>query len=450
MTSPNTFQLFRLFQKAAPAWFFRELCQKHGYGLRQGIYSASVVVWLMIWQRLQGHRSLTAAVQYLVQCDVKDLQTNCQRWAQDKVSPATGSYCQARQKLPKLIVREVTERIVEQLRAEMQEGWPGLRRPVFVVDGSALQLQHTPDLKKAYSPGHNQHGENHWPVMRVVVFHDVFSGLALRPAWGPMYGQEPVSEQALAEEALERLPADAMVLADGNFGIFAFAYAVQQSHRPMILRLTQTRAQKILGSKLVEGTDRRVAWRPSRWDRNAHPQLPQEASVVGRLIVCANPSRPDELLYLFSMLDLPVEEILGIYQLRWRVETDLRSLKRTVGLHQLSSKSPDMVEKELLLAVAAYNLVRAVMCLAARRANLTPRQLSFSFVRTVVEAALPGLDHAATNQEYEHRLERMLRYAAQGKLPNRSRVRSYPREVWGRGGHFPTRQRVVENGGPTK
>src|SRR6266851_4888868 len=80
----------------------------------------------------------------------------------------------------------------------------------------------------------------------------------------------------------------------------------------------------------------------------------------------------------------------------FRVETDLRSLKRTVGLHQLSSKSPDMVEKELLLAVAAYNLVRAVMCLVARRANLTPRQLSFSFVQTVVEAALPGLDHAAT------------------------------------------------------
>ena len=163
--------------------------------------------------------------------------------------------------------------------------------------------------------------------------------------------------------------------------------------------------------------------------------------------MCANPSRPDELLYLFTTLDLPVEEILGIYKLRWRVETDLRSLKRTVGLHQLSSKSPDMVEKELLLAVAAYNLVRAVMCLAARRANLTPRQLSFSFVQTVVEAALPGLDHAATDEEYQQRLDRMLRYAAQGKLPNRSRARSYPREVWGRGGHFPTRKRVAENGG---
>jgi hypothetical protein len=265
-----------------------------------------------------------------------------------------------------------------------------------------------------------------------------------------MYGDAPVSEQGLAEQALEQLPSDAVVLGDGNFGIFGFAYATHQSRRPMILRLTEARAQKILGSQLVKGTDRKVVWRASRCDRGAHPQLPEEASIEGRLMVCGNPSRPGELLYLWTMLDLAAEEILEIYKLRWRVETDLRSLKRTVGLHQLSSKSGDMVEKELLLAVAAYNLVRAVMCLAARRANLTPRQLSFSFVQTVVEAALPGLDHADTEEAYQQRLDRMLRYAAQGKLPNRSHRRSYPREVWGRGGHFPRRKRVVEKGGPTK
>ena len=450
MSSPESLQLLRLFQKVAPAWFFRELRQKHGCGSHDGIYSAAVVVWLMIWQRLQGTRSLSAAVQYLLQGGAKDLVSDCKRWTEDQVSAATGSYCQARQKLPKLIASQVSERIVEQLQTEMREGWKGLQRPVFVIDGSTLQLKHEPELIKAFSPGRNQHGENHWPVMRIVVFHDVFSGLALRPGWGAMYGDTAVSEQALAEQAVERLPGDAVVLADGNFGIFAFAYAVQQSQRPMILRLTRARAQKILGSELVEGTDRKVVWRASRWDRDAHPQLPEQALVEGRVMVCANPSRPEELLYLFTTLDLPGKEIVGIYKLRWNVETDLRSLKRTVGLHQLSSKSLDMVEKELLLAMAAYNLVRAVMCLAARRANLTPRQLSFSFVQTLLEAALPGLDHAASEGEYQLRLDRMLRYAAQGKLPNRSRRRSYPREVWGRGGRFPTRKRIIENGGPTK
>jgi len=404
----------------------------------------------MIWQRFKENRGLSAAVQYLLQGGAKDLVSDCKRWTDDQVSAATGSYCEARRKLPKLVAGEVMERMVDQLRAEMQEGWGGLKKPVFVVDGSSLQLQHVQELVEEFSPGSNQHGENHWPVMRIVVFHDVFSGLALRPSWGAMYGDTAVSEQALAEQALERLPGEAVVLGDGNFGIFAYAYAVRQSGRPMILRLTQARARKILGRELVEGTDQKVVWRASRWDRGAHPQLPEEASLEGRLIVCRNPSRPNELLYLFTTLDLPVEEVLGIYKLRWNVETDLRSLKRTVGLHQLTSKSVDMVEKELLLAIAAYNLVRAVMCLAARLASLSPRQLSFSFVQTVVEAALPGLDNATSDEEYQRRLDRMLRYAAQGKLPNRSRARSYPRQVWGRGGHFPRRKRIVENGGQTK
>jgi hypothetical protein len=156
------------------------------------------------------------------------------------------------------------------------------------------------------------------------------------------------------------------------------------------------------------------------------------------------------LLCLFTTLQLPMEQLLGIYKLRWRVETDLRSLKRTVGIHQLSSKSPDMVEKELLLAIAAYNLIRAVMCLAARRAGIEPRQLSFSFVQSVVEAALPGLDHASSDEEYGQRLERMLRFAAQGRLPRRTRQRGYPREVWGRGAKFPARKRSTKSEGVAK
>jgi hypothetical protein len=297
---------------------------------------------------------------------------------------------------------------------------------------------------KAFPPGGNQYGENHWPVMQVVVFHDVFSGLALQPNWGPMYGPMAVSEQAMAIEGLERLPIDAVVLGDSNFGIFAFAYAVQKSGRSVVLRLTKPRAQKILGSPLREGTDQSVVWQASSLERRAHPELPDQACLSGRLIVCENPLRPGQMLYLFITLELPVKEIREIYQLRWNVETDLRCLKRTVGLHQLSSKTLDMTEKELLIAVAAYNLVRAVMCLAARRANLKPRQLSFSFVQAVVEAALPGLDQAATDEEYQRRLDRMLRIAAQGKLSNRPLGRAYPREVWSSGGHFPWHKRVAQ------
>ena len=332
---------------------------------------------------------------------------------------------------------------MEQLRSQLQEGWPGLRRPVFVIDGSSLQLPHEPELVQAYPPGSNQHGENHWPVMKVVVFHDAVSGLAQQPSWGPMYGPEAVSEQKLAEQGLGRLPADAVVLADGNFGIFAFAHAVMDSGRQLVVRLTKERALSILrGRPVGKLADIAVVWEPSCWDRQAHPELPATAKLRGRIIVFPHSERSDDRIFVFTTLDLSPDEVARIYQLRWNVETDLRSLKKTVAIHQLSGHSVEMVEKELVIAVTAYNLVRAVMGLGAARMGLKPRELSFSGVYGVVQAVLPQLVRAGSEAELDYWLERMLRYAAACKLPKRSARRSFPRQIWGRGGKFPPRKRT--------
>src|ERR1022692_969554 len=88
---------------------------------------------------------------------------------------------------------------------------------------------------------------------------------------------------------------------------------------------------------------------------------PAGALVEGWVVACRHPARPGEILYFFTTLDLKPRRILALYKLRWNIETDLRSLKRTVGLHQLTSKTRPMVEKEVLMAVSAYNLVRTVI-----------------------------------------------------------------------------------------
>jgi hypothetical protein len=82
---------------------------------------------------------------------------------------------------------------------------------VFVLDGSALELEHCPELAGKYPSACNQHGRGHWPVLRIVVLHDVQAGLAQPPWWGPMYGVEAVSEQDLGEQAMSSLPAEAVV-----------------------------------------------------------------------------------------------------------------------------------------------------------------------------------------------------------------------------------------------
>lgn len=446
MTSPISIDrdLFEaVLQTAVSASSIDQLCRKHKVKVRQGIYSLAVVIWLMIYQRLNGKRTLSSAVQFLARQAVhwQRRPSVGRRIREGRISTRTGGYCQARLKMPTLVASSMCDHIFEQLQVRMRESLPDVPRPVFVIDGTTLRLSHERELVRAFPPGRNQHGENHWPTMLLVAFHDAHTGLATRPSWGPMYGKGAVSEQELAREALGRLPADAMVMGDGNFGIFVIAYTVQQTQRLMLLRLTAARARKVLGGDgLRPGRRRKVTWEPSREERKTYPGLPEGAVVGGWVVACRNPAEKGEMLYFFTTLDRKPSRILALYKLRWNIETDLRSLKRTVELHRVTSKTKAMVEKEVLMAVCAYNVIRAVMYLSASGAGLTPRQLSFSVAQDAVMAAWPYLQRAGSAAEFHEEVQRLLGVVAQAKLPERSRRRSYPREIWGRGGHFPFRR----------
>jgi hypothetical protein len=295
-------------------------------------------------------------------------------------------------------------------------------------------------LQAAYPPAKNQHGRSHWPVLRMAVAHDVESGLAVRPSWGAACGPQATSEQKLIEKVLERLPSGAVALGDRNFGVFSVAWAAHRQQHPVLLRLTNARAAKLLGHGLEPGMEEKVVWRPSREEQHAHPEFPAGIHLLGRVIVCALKGAREPLLCLFTTLDNPAHEIAQMYGLRWNIETDLRALKRTVRLHHIHARSVEMMEKDLLLAMLAYNLVRTVMCLAARKAGLSPRELSFTSVYTLVEIHLPKLLRARSRQSWRREMDTLVDYAAAYKLPRRRKQRSYPRLVWGSGYRFPTRK----------
>jgi hypothetical protein len=87
-----------------------------------------------------------------------------------------------------------------------------------------------------------------------------------------------VSEQQLPESAIERLPRNATVMGDGDFGVFSVAWTATQKGYPAVLRLTAARARHLAGEPLQDGTDRPLIWKPSRADRKSHPELPPEAN----------------------------------------------------------------------------------------------------------------------------------------------------------------------------
>jgi hypothetical protein len=91
------------------------------------------------------------------------------------------------------------------------------------------------------------------------------------------------------------------------------------------------------------------------------------------------------LLALFTtLLEDDPGSVIELYGYRWNIETDLQ-LKSRAGMEQLSI-TPEMVAKEIDVATVAYSLVRAVTCVAARKAGLESRQFSFTRVRNAINA----------------------------------------------------------------
>ncbi len=440
-----------MFLELLPAAFLDQAQSQCGRKRNNAVYSPLVVMWLLVLQRLHGGASLeTAVLELLRGLPAGFWPRPCKRlrqWREHGEAPSshTGAYNQARQALPLGVVQQSCDRVFEQLLARTDARAEGQHSRVFVLDGSSLRLAHTPVLCKSYPPGRNNHGEGHWPLLRVLVAHDVHTGLAMRPQWGPMHGPDAVSEQGLLEAAIDRLPDGSTVMGDANFGVFSVAWAATQRRHPVLLRLTAQRAQRLAGETLHDGIDRTMEWKPSTADRRSHPDLPQQACVQGRLIV--RQVRPDNggapiLLALFTTLPGSQQEIFALYGKRWAIETDLRTLKNTLQMDQLTCSTPDMVAKEIEMGVTAYNLIRAMICLASQHSGLPPRSYSFTKVRMIVQTFAPDLAAAPDPQAGKRTFDQMMHYVQQSKLPRRNRKRpSYPREVWKRGATFPNRKR---------
>ena len=90
--------------------------------------------------------------------------------------------------------------------------------------------------------------------------------------------------------------------------------------------------------------------------------------------------RTKEVTLVTTLLDPDVysaQALAQIYRQRWQIETNLRHLKQTMGLDVLHCATKDGVLKELTIFALVYNLVRVVMCEAARRQEVPLDRISF-------------------------------------------------------------------------
>jgi len=385
----------------------------------------------MIWQRLcPSHHTLEAVVADARRGGVDSLSPAGAKSVSEKIiSLATTAYAYARQRLSLAWVRTVFSRLAFQLEGLLgrEEQWP-----CRLLDGSTVRLRPHPKVLKEF-PKHRQK-DCYWTAARIVVCFGALSGVAL----GAVLGSSFISEQALAVQLLPGVFDRAIYIGDSNFGIWRVVRAAVQTHNHVLVRLTRTRAKALAKGKgrLRSGLDIPIQWHPTDHDQ-VDPGLEKKA-VEGRLVALRVHRKGFRvhLLFLFTTLtDLeayPLSRLLEMYGLRWQAELNLRSIKTRMRLDQLEVKSPDLVHKEILSGLMAYNLVRGLMCLGAKQAGVTPQELSFSLVQKLLASAMGELWLTLmSSTKRAERMQRLLKMASRAKLPKRKKKRiSEPRACW--------------------
>jgi len=396
---------------------------------RSGIFSSVVTVWLMIHQRISPDHSLAAALEKVQDGWIDSLLSERSiRVRGSRISNSTGGYSRARSKLSVEAAEIASDTINEALsETHSRQTWNGRR--VFAIDGTTLRLSHTEDNCRNYPQYKNQHKEAHFPLLFLGIATDVVSGVALRPSFGAYSGEERTHEIALAEELMPRLPNGAIVIGDRFYGCARFVELALSHGHDALCRVKERDASKYIGKNPKGAGDVRTNWISTRSRTGNH------YSAEGRFVWHTKRKkgfRPQLFIY-FTTLEHSLEDLAELYEERWNVETDIRDLKSTLGMEMLSAKSPEMIAKEVILGVCAYNLVRHLMKPIALQLRCSPRDLSFARVLKMVRSMADY--RKPLGQLKRSPLKRLL----QGNLsflkhPKRLKPRpAEPRKVWPKG-----------------
>lgn len=435
---PSIQQLQQTFKALLPAVVVEGLMKASGIPFRRRLFTPLIVVWCFILQRLNTDHTLDGIVSQVSNGVLDDLDEEDRPPTSERIeSESTAAISKARKRMPLSILQGVAQHIarVAEQRLEGAELWLG--HPAFLLDGTTVLLRPEPELVEHYGQAENQHGRSYWVVMRMVAAFGLFSGLL--PAMAE--GSQRDSEQCLAKAVLAQLPRGSVCIGDSNFGVFSVAQAARHHHVFPVVRLTTCRAQALVKRRMRSGEDLRITWAPSRHDQ-LDPQMSQ-TPIDGRLIYVhlqRKGFRPVHLYLFTTLVDAAryaQAELVALYGQRWHVELDLRNVKSSMDMDLLSARSVDMVRKELWAGLAAYNLVRACMLMAAEEAGLAPRDLSFAKCwRRFWDAVrcLPGLN---APHEVAKWLRRLLKSLAKCRLPKRARFRVEPRAVRERPSIYP-------------
>jgi hypothetical protein len=390
--------------ESSPGLPFRELLseekivcslERAGVTFRERVYTPLVTIYAALSQVVSGRCS---SCRDAVSRVVADLAARGRK----PCSTDTSSYCAARGRLPEAVLANLVQEVGEELHQQAPPEWLWKGRRVALVDGSTATMDDTEENQAEYPQSRNQKKGLGFPLLRLVVLLSLSVGTVLECAIGPCRGKN-TGEQSLFRQMGETLKPSDIVLGDRLYDCYRDIVCLKTRGIDVVFGKKQSRRCDFRRGRRLGPGDHVVFWEKRRYDasryanRSEWEALPDTIEMREVRVTVRRPGhRTRTISIVTTLLDAKqysAHALADLFAQRWHCELDLRSIKRSLGMHHLSGRTPHMVRNILWLHLLAYNLVRVRMAQAASLHGQMPRRLSFTAATKLIHNFAPHLSN---------------------------------------------------------
>ena len=281
------------------------------------------------------------------------------------ISLNTAAYSNARKRLP----LNITEKLFEYTKINNYKNdyshWHNLK--VLLADGTYLQLQDTPEIRKRF-PINKNPGSYPQALLEAIIVRGTGQIFSYK------LDSRAVSELAIINKLINEIPEGHILLADDLYNSYEVMSKCISRNIHFVFPAKRKRNFELIescgkGDEIIEiaKPEKRSNW------ADKHEPLPPKIRL--RKIQCAGPDGKEYILFT-SVLDHTIDknEIQMLYLTRWDIEVSIREIKTVMNINVLRSKTPEMLEKELNVSLAAYNIIRKITYASLKDLPFSPKE----------------------------------------------------------------------------
>lgn len=399
---------------------------EHSTDRRDRVFTTDIVLWTFLSQVINKDQTCQAAV----------ARTIAFLLSHGKPPPSanTAAYCKARFRLQLALLISLTKTSALEMEKEALAKWLWRGRHVKLMDGSTVSMPDTTENQQEFPQPDTQKPGVGFPIARLVAIISCATGCVLDMALGPYHGKG-TGEHALLRELMQNFESGDVALGDCYYCTFFLIASLMKMGVDAVFPMHGARDCDFRKGDRLGKKDHLVEWikpqKPAWMDKETYESYPKTIAVREVEVCFEKDGFPSEKRILVTTFLKPNkvtrEDLRILYDRRWLVEIDLKAIKTTMQMDILRGRTPEIVRKEIWTHLLAYNLIRKVMAQAGCVHNKTPRQMSFSLARQIIDAfRQQGLFCEENLQAYMHLLK-AIAHQTVGDRPGRSEPRAVKR-----------------------